>query len=136
MNNEGGNAPASPPTEERSYYFVYGTSMPGHLRYSIIEEFVAEAKPARVSGRLYDTGAGYPAAKFGGGQSVIKGFLLRIRPEREFEADRAFTGTEAGLFQAVRVETLSGVEATAFEWAGSTEGMQPIESGVWAGEEA
>ncbi len=132
--DDDGGAGATP-TESATHYFVYGTTMPGHLRYPHVEDFVAEASPARVSGRLYDTGAGHPAAKFGGGQGTIEGFLLRLRPERKFEAERTFTEIESGLYQAVQLETDSGVSATAFEWIGPTDGMELIESGVWDREE-
>jgi gamma-glutamylcyclotransferase (GGCT)/AIG2-like uncharacterized protein YtfP len=116
--------------------FVYGTTMPGHQRYEYIQDFVAEATPDRVTGRLYDSGFGYPAAKFGGGQRPIEGYLLRLRPDRVSEARRTFTEMEAGLFEAVPVETESGVTATGYEWIGSIDGMPLIEDGRWNGPQA
>jgi hypothetical protein len=50
------------------------------------------------------------------------------------DARRTFTEIEAGLFEPVSVETASGVEATAYEWIRSTDGMEPID-GMWSGEE-
>jgi gamma-glutamylcyclotransferase (GGCT)/AIG2-like uncharacterized protein YtfP len=123
----------NPPADE--YMFVYGTTMPGHLRYSIIEDFVAETSPATVSGRLYDSGNGYPAAKFSGGQGTIEGYLLRLRPDRAAEARRAFTEFEAGLFQPVTVVTTSGITATGYEWIRSVDGLTRLD-GMWQGPEA
>lgn len=117
-----------------TYMFVYGTTMPGHVRYPRIEEFVAEATRASVPGRLYDSGSGYPAAKFSG-QGTIEGYLLRLRPERLFEAEKEFTAIEAGLFQAVSVKTDSGVTATAYEWIGPVDGLSRLD-GMWSGPEA
>ena len=96
----------------------------------------AGASAARVTGRLYASGNGYPAAKFGGGQRPIEGYLLRLRPDRVSEARRTFTEMEAGLFEAVPVETESGVAATAYEWIGSIDGLPPIDDGRWTGPEA
>ncbi len=135
--DRGGDAGPSPaPTSADTYMFVYGTTMPGHLRYSQIEDFVAETSEASVPGRLYDSGNGYPAAKFGGGsgQGSIKGYLLRLRPDRVAEARRAFTAFEAGLFEPVPVTTDSGVNATAFEWIDPIDGMPRLE-GMWDGPE-
>lgn len=128
---------AEPPparAEEQTRLFVYGTSMPDHRNYPQIAEFVAEATPARVEGQLWDTGEGYPAAKFGAGLGTIDGFLLRLRPDRASEALRVMTQIESGLFERVTVETESGQTAWAYEWIGSTDGMEPVE-GMWSGPE-
>jgi gamma-glutamylcyclotransferase (GGCT)/AIG2-like uncharacterized protein YtfP len=132
---------ATPPTVAPSssaagtYVFVYGTTMPGHLRYPLIENFVAEATRDTASGRLYDSGAGYPAATFGAGLGTIEGYRLRLRPDRAHEALRTFTEMEAGLFHPTTVTTGGGIEATAYEWIGSTEGL-PRLTGMWSGQEA
>jgi gamma-glutamylcyclotransferase (GGCT)/AIG2-like uncharacterized protein YtfP len=128
------DTPSPTSSSQHTYLFVYGTTMPGHLRYPSIRQFVAEATRDSVPGRLFDTGFGYPAAKFGAGLGTIEGYLLRLRPERVAEARRTFTEIEAGLYEPVTVETASGVEATAYEWIQSTDGMEPIE-GMWSGEE-
>jgi len=117
-----------------AHYFVYGTTMPGHLRYKQIEDFVVATTRASVTGRMYDSRAGYPAAKFSG-QGTVEGYLLRIRPDRLSEAKRTFTEMEAGLFEPVEVETKDGVAATAFEWIGSVDDLEQL-SGMWNGPEA
>jgi gamma-glutamylcyclotransferase (GGCT)/AIG2-like uncharacterized protein YtfP len=48
--------------EMASALFVYGTLMPGHLRWNLLEARAHRHGPARVPGLLYDTGNGWPAA--------------------------------------------------------------------------
>lgn len=124
-----GQAPA-PSDDPAEYFFVYGTTMPGHLRYPNIEEFIAAATPDRVTGRLYDSGAGYPAAKFGGGVKMIEGYRLEIRPGREAEARRVFTAMESGLFDPVTIRTEAGYEVTAYEWLDAVDGLEELD-GRW-----
>ncbi len=126
----GGAGQPAPSTDPAEYFFVYGTTMPGHLRYPLIEEFVAASTPDRVTGRLYDSGAGYPAAKFGGGIKMIDGYRLEIRRGREAEARRAFTAMESGLFDPVTIRTEAGVEVTAYEWLDAVEGLEELD-GRW-----
>lgn len=45
--------------------FVYGTLMPGHLRWGMLAPHALDQRPATVPGTLYDTGQGWPAAVFG-----------------------------------------------------------------------
>lgn len=45
--------------------FVYGTLMPGHLRWPMLAPHALDQRPATVPGTLYDTGDGWPAAAFG-----------------------------------------------------------------------
>jgi gamma-glutamylcyclotransferase (GGCT)/AIG2-like uncharacterized protein YtfP len=136
MNAGSDPKPAAPsPSDTATYVFVYGTAMPNHLRYQQVEQFVAEATVDSVAGRLFDTNAGYPAATFGAGPDTIKGYLLRLRPDRVQEAMRTFTQMEGGLYHPTTVTTAGGVQATAFEFIGSTEGMAPIPGGVWSGME-
>jgi gamma-glutamylcyclotransferase (GGCT)/AIG2-like uncharacterized protein YtfP len=42
--------------------FVYGTLMPGHLRWELLTAHARHHRPATVPGVLYDTGNGWPAA--------------------------------------------------------------------------
>lgn len=43
------------------WLFVYGTLMPGRLRWPLVADDVVDRRPATVPGTLYDTGHGYPA---------------------------------------------------------------------------
>lgn len=49
------------------WLFVYGTLMPGHLRWRHVAGDVAERRPGTIAGTLYDTGLGYPALVLAGG---------------------------------------------------------------------
>lgn len=71
--------------------FVYGTLMPGHLRWGLISPYAGDHRPATVAGRLYDTGLGWPAARFaapvdggairpGGEAGTIPGWYVELHP--------------------------------------------------------
>jgi gamma-glutamylcyclotransferase (GGCT)/AIG2-like uncharacterized protein YtfP len=121
----------SVPAEGAQHLFMYGTMKPGHSRYPGIDQFVASTTPNTVVGRLFDTGAGYPAAKFGEDGGRITGYVLRLIPERSAQATEAIADLEGNLFRPVTVETESGVTATAYEYIASTEGMTLISDGIW-----
>lgn len=44
--------------------FVYGTLMPGHLRWGLIAPYATSHRAAAVPGVLFDTRRGWPAARF------------------------------------------------------------------------
>jgi len=130
---DGSTAPATPGQTDAAHVFVYGSSMPGESRYDEIKEYVESSARAVVDGLLYDTGLGYPAAKFEpGGQ--IPGFLLTLDPATADAFMREQTALESGLFAPVTVQTHSGVAATAWEWIGATDGLPPIDA--WDGSTA
>jgi gamma-glutamylcyclotransferase (GGCT)/AIG2-like uncharacterized protein YtfP len=112
--------------------FVYGTLMPGHLRHAAIERFVADRRLARVRGRLYDTGRGFPAAVFGG-DGWVEGWLLTLRPGTEGRALAAMDRIEGSLYLPVTVETADGETAIAYEWRGEVSGLRPL-AGRWDGD--
>lgn len=98
--------------------FVYGTLMPGHLRWGVLEPHAVGWRPAAVEGRLYDTGQGWPAAVFAPGDDVVRGWAVDLRPEvvdvvmahlDEVE------GVDAGLFRRVEVDLLWGEAVAAYE---------------------
>lgn len=62
--------------------FVYGTLLPGHLRWSIIEPFTRSHTVATTAGTLYDTGNGWPAAVFGGDGLGVRGAAVSLRGAR------------------------------------------------------
>ena len=134
-NDSGAPAPAAP-AEEETTYFMYGTMKPGHLRYPAIDDFVASTARDRVAGRLFDTGAGYPAAKFVDGDAEVEGYVVRIRPDRAAEANETIAELEGNQFRPVTVETRGGTRAVAYEYIGSTEGMEELPDGVWDREES
>ena len=64
------------------HLFVYGTLRPGQQRWQFLAPFVTdEGHDDSVSGALYDTGNGYPAARFDHGGS-IHGRVYSLRTDR------------------------------------------------------
>lgn len=109
--------------------FTYGTLMPGHLRWGVLEPHVVGWRPAAVEGRLYDTGEGWPAAVFGPGADVVKGWAIDLRPE---VADVVLAhldeveGVVEGLFRRVEVTLLGGEPATSYELGPAADGLARI----------
>ena len=62
--------------------FVYGTLMPGHLRWGMLEPHAVDRGEAAVPGELWDTGRGWPAATFGGAvDRLVPGWWVRLAPD-------------------------------------------------------
>ena len=118
------------PSAERAALFVYGSSMPGMSRYDAVSRYVAGSVRDSVDGLLFDSGLGYPLAKFGPGGEV-RGFVLWLDPATADAAMAEMTRVEAGLFHPVKVRTRSGITAQAFEWIGPTDDLPRID--VWDG---
>jgi gamma-glutamylcyclotransferase (GGCT)/AIG2-like uncharacterized protein YtfP len=98
--------------------FVYGTLMPGHLRWGVIEPHAVGWRPAAVEGHLYDTGEGWPAAVFVPGPDLVKGWAVDLHPEVadvvQAHLDEV-EGVAEGLFRRVEVALLGGEPADAYE---------------------
>jgi gamma-glutamylcyclotransferase (GGCT)/AIG2-like uncharacterized protein YtfP len=113
--------------------FAYGTLLPGELRWHFLEPFAVDTGiPDRVAGRLFDTGLGYPAARFGP-DGVIHGRTFVLRPERADEALAVLDGVEGavdGDYRRARLTTSAGLDAWGYECAGDLV-LTPIESGSW-----
>ncbi len=110
--------------------FVYGTLMPGQVRWPLLEPFALGATPATARGRLWDTGLGYPAARFDAGDAILPGFVVVLRSEAADTAIAALDEIEGEgvLFRRVEVDT-SGGRAISYEWLGPTEGLVPLPDG-------
>jgi gamma-glutamylcyclotransferase (GGCT)/AIG2-like uncharacterized protein YtfP len=117
-------------SESTARLFVYGTLMPGQSRWRVLRAHAVSSEPARVSGYLWDTGAGYPAAHFDPTGYDIPGVLVTIAPDLLADVivllDRV--EGEGVLFRRVEVLT-SGGKAISYEWIGSTEGFIPLVNG-------
>ena len=110
--------------------FVYGTLMPGELRWPALEPFAASWERATAGGRLWDSGHGYPVARFGDGDASIPGWLVTLADERAAEAVAVLDEIEevGVLYRRVEVTT-SGGPALAYEWLGSTDGLTLLPDG-------
>ena len=67
--------------------FVYGTLLPGHLRWGMLLAHAIDQWPAVTPGQLYDTGNGWPAAAFDTGRGaqvadepVVRGWIVVVDP--------------------------------------------------------
>jgi gamma-glutamylcyclotransferase (GGCT)/AIG2-like uncharacterized protein YtfP len=112
--------------------FVYGTLMPGRLRWPILAPFARAYRPAEASGTLYDSGLGWPVAVFGDG-GVIPGVLVELDPGRLDEAlpildEVENTATDTLL--RIEVTTLDGTPAWAYHCPYGVDGCTPIDR--WA----
>jgi gamma-glutamylcyclotransferase (GGCT)/AIG2-like uncharacterized protein YtfP len=112
-------------------FFAYGTFRPGHERWGAIERFVRTHRPARVPGRLYDTGAGFPAARFDE-DGHVEGVLCELAPAAVAEAAEIIVDLSNGLFELRRVVTEDGTSAFSTHWSADMTGLTVL-SGPWAG---
>lgn len=110
--------------------FLYGTLMPGQLYHSRIAYGVAWYEPAQAKGVLYDTGLGYPAALFGGDET-IDGFVVHIRQSlaAEIMAEIDKLEDEGNEYRRVKIRTLDGLEVSAYEWIKPVAGLRELTEG-------
>ncbi len=115
---------------ERRCIFVYGTLMPGGSRWPALRPYATAWERATAPGRLWDTGRGYPAVRFGHDGGPIPGVLVALAPDLVADAIAVLDRIEAEgvLYRRVEVAT-SGGPAFGYEWLGSTEGMVPLHGG-------
>ena len=116
-----------------THLFVYGTLRPGQPRWQHLAPFVVDdGHDDSVTGVLYNTGNGYPAARFAE-RGSIHGRVYELQSDRLEEGLRVLDEVEGAvldLFGRVAVTTSSGVEAWAYEYHGS-EALPEIASGNW-----
>lgn len=115
--------------------FVYGSLLPGTLSWSILQPFVlGHGQSDSVLGELFDTGLGYPAARFAdGASSCVAGRVFELIRERRGEALAVldeFEDVASGLYHRVLVTTTGGAFAWAYE-AGCEFELVQIQSGDW-----
>jgi len=109
--------------------FVYGTLMPGHLRWAVLEPHAVGWRPAAVEGHLYDTGQGWPAAVFTPGDDLVRGWAVDLHPD---VADVVLAhldeveGVDQGLFRRVEVTLLGGEPVVAYELGTSPDALTRI----------
>ncbi len=115
--------------ETRAELFVYGTLVPGGRYWDVVAAAVVTHRAARVHGRLYDTGRGYPAATFDCGPLEISGVVLTVCDAARTLArlDR-FEGDE---YVRREVETIAGDRVWSYEWRSDLYGFSEIAGGVW-----
>ena len=113
--------------------FCYGTLLPGEERWQFLAPFVLAYEPDQVSGRIYDTGLGYPAALFDR-VGIIHGFRFRLDPAQLLHALSLLDeieGAVEGLYHRVQVTTAMGAQVHAYQYGGTPEGLVDIPEGNW-----
>jgi len=108
--------------------FVYGTLMPGHLRWPVVRADVEDTRPATVPGALYDTGWGYPAARFDEVGSV-SGWLLRVADEHQHRVLALLDRVEGDDYRRVTVRCSDGTTAFSYEWTGPSDDLVRLDAG-------
>lgn len=116
--------------------FVYGTLMPGRLRWPILEPFAVGFRAARVAGAIYDSGQGWPVAVFAVGEDAatgpgVPGVLVDLDPDRLGDAlpvldDVEDTATDK--LRRVVVTTTEGDEAWAYHHPSAVDDLVRIEA--------
>lgn len=121
-----------------THLFVYGTLRPGQQRWPFLQPFVTDdGDDVSVAGMLYNTGHGYPAAKFDR-QGTIHGRVYPLNLDRLDEALALLDEVEGAvvdLFRRVAISTTTGIHAWAYEYCGELS-FPAIPSGSWLTESA
>ena len=113
--------------------FCYGTLLPGEERWQFLAPFVLAYEPDQVSGRIYDTGLGYPAALFDR-VGIIHGIRFRLDPAQLLDALSLLDeieGAVEGLYHRVQVTTAMGAQVHAYQYGGTPGGLVDIPEGNW-----
>lgn len=117
--------------------FVYGTLMPGELRWPSLEAYAVGWQEATAAGQLWDTGRGYPAAVFHhlasdatASGSRIPGVCVTLRDAAVDEAIAVLDAIEGegALYRRVTIASSAG-EAVSYEWLGDTAGLTLLPHG-------
>ena len=112
--------------------FVYGTLMPGRLRWPLNDLQATGHRAAAVPGRMLDTGQGWPAALFDDDTATtVPGVLVELR--REWLADLLaeldlVEGVDTGHYERVLVTTADGAAAWAWSTLQDTSRFTPIDA--------
>ena len=118
---------------DTNHLFVYGTLRPGDVRWHHLAPFVIdEGWDDTAPGSVFDTGLGYPAAKFDN-SGIIHGRtygLLAAAQARCLELLDEVEGVVDGLYHRVQIRTGSGTTAWSYQYGGGLR-LTPIESGDW-----
>jgi gamma-glutamylcyclotransferase (GGCT)/AIG2-like uncharacterized protein YtfP len=117
--------------------FVYGTLAPGREAWRVLAPWATgHAFEDHVTGTLYDTGRGYPAAVFrGAGTSttddVVYGYVVELDAGRETQALDALDRYEGDEYERVTVRTARGVEADTYSWIAPLGTCRRVADGRW-----
>jgi gamma-glutamylcyclotransferase (GGCT)/AIG2-like uncharacterized protein YtfP len=122
-----------PPTGEPDppRLFVYGTLMPGRLRWPILERFAVASRDARVPGTIYDSAEGWPVAVFADRDEVVPGVLVDLDPSTLDQALQILDDVEDTATDTLRriiVTTTEGDAAWAYHHPAEVVGLERIDA--------
>ena len=110
---------------------MYGTLMPGHLRWDLLSGAVVAHQTASTDGRIYDTGWGYPAARFDE-PGRIEGVVCLLDPDRLGEVWDLLDRVEGNQYRRRAVELDDGTTALAYEFVAPVDRFVILD-GRWDG---
>ncbi len=110
--------------------FVYGTLMPGHVLWPQLAPYATSCERVTATGRLWDTGHGYPGVRFHHEGDAVPGVLVHLAPGRATEAVNLLDRIEdeGRLYRRVEVTTSAG-PALAYEWLGPVDDLLHLHDG-------
>ena len=111
--------------------FVYGTLMPGRLRWPILEPFAVAHRLASVPGRIYDSGEGWPVAVFADSGDHVPGVIVELEAGRVAEALPILDDVEDAATDKLRrivVVAADGTAAWAYHHPHGVDGLTRIDA--------
>ena len=126
------------------WLFVYGTLMPGRLRWGLVADDVRARREATVPGTLYDTGRGYPAVVLGAADRSgadgpdpgvrVHGWVLGFDDAEAGAILDRLDAVEGPDYRRVDVVTVDGTPCVTYEWIGAPDGFTAL-AGRWESED-
>jgi gamma-glutamylcyclotransferase (GGCT)/AIG2-like uncharacterized protein YtfP len=119
--------------------FVYGTLMPGHLRWPMLAPHAVGHRPAAARGRIYDSGQGWPVARLvdrtgHDEDDLVPGWVVDLDggavDDLLVELDE-MEGVDRGLYDRVVVDLVDGGTAWAYSCGTPVDELPRIPG--WAG---
>jgi gamma-glutamylcyclotransferase (GGCT)/AIG2-like uncharacterized protein YtfP len=125
-------SPGHAAPDDPRHLFVYGTLQPGESRWVHLERFVTgDGVPATVAGSLYDTGLGYPAARFGTDDTIVGRVYELVDHAAALAHLDDVEGAVRGLYHRVVVLTHTGTPAWAYECGDEALLARHLAGGDW-----
>lgn len=120
-----------PVPRDVSRLFVYGTLMPGRLRWPILAPFALGHRAATVPGTIFDSGCGWPVAVFADVDALVPGVLVDLDPSFVDTALPVLDEVEDRATDKLRrivVTTSDGATAWAYHCSQAVDGMRQIDA--------
>jgi gamma-glutamylcyclotransferase (GGCT)/AIG2-like uncharacterized protein YtfP len=139
LHRDGSAGPDPGPAQAPAALFVYGTLMPGHLRWPMLASHAVGHRPAVARGRLYDSGRGWPIARLvdhpdHGVDDAVPGWVVDLDADAMAELMVVLDemeGVDQGLYDRVVIELVDGGRAWAYSSGTPVDGLLRIET--WVG---